>query len=363
MITISLCMIVKNEEAILERCLDSIKDLMDEIIIVDTGSTDNTRAIALKYTDLVYDFSWCEDFAAARNFSFSKATKEYIYAPDADEFIDDTNHRRFAMLKAAMLPEIEIVQMKYVTPPEFNTVQNASKELRPKLFRRLRTFTWINPVHETVRLDPVVYDSDIEIMHLPQSTHGKRDFAIFKHSYAKNGTLPRGILTMYAKELLKCGCDEDFSDAAPIFEALARKDSSEESTCILAHYYRIAGEYDKFFAIALKNVALDGYSEICCELGSYYFEKGEYEEAILWFYNAVYETQPVLNIQCGGSIPLSALADCYTKWADMKENSLDTIPVSSLGNFAADAETIAGLRSQAIEYRRMATEWMLPEKL
>lgn len=87
MVSISLCMIVKNEEAILERCLDSLEGLMDEIIIVDTGSTDNTKQVALKYTDKVYDFSWCDDFAAARNFSFSKATKEYIYAPDADEEI------------------------------------------------------------------------------------------------------------------------------------------------------------------------------------------------------------------------------------------------------------------------------------
>ena len=179
MITISLCMIVKNEEEVLERCLNSLKGLMDEIIIVETGSTDSTKEIAARYTDKIYDFSWCDDFAAARNFSFSKATQEYIYAPDADEVLDDTNRRRFMMLKAALLPEIEIVQMKYITPSKFNTVQNSSSEYRPKLFKRLRTFTWINPVHETVRLEPVVYDSDICIQHLPQGSHGKRDFTIF----------------------------------------------------------------------------------------------------------------------------------------------------------------------------------------
>ena len=62
MATISLCMIVKNEEAVLARCLDSIADLMDEIIIVDTGSTDHTKEIAAKYTSQVYDFKWTSDF-------------------------------------------------------------------------------------------------------------------------------------------------------------------------------------------------------------------------------------------------------------------------------------------------------------
>ena len=112
MITISLCMIVKNEEEVLERCLNSLKGLMDEIIIVDTGSTDSTKEIAARYTDKIYDFSWCDDFAAARNFSFSKATQEYIYAPDADEVLDDTNRRRFMMLKAALLG-IEKLLNKY----------------------------------------------------------------------------------------------------------------------------------------------------------------------------------------------------------------------------------------------------------
>ena len=110
MATISLCMIVKNEEAVLARCLDSIADLMDEIIIVDTGSTDHTKEIAAKYTSQVYDFKWTSDFSAARNFSFSKANMDYIYAADADEILDDFNHERFLRLKNALLPEIEIVQ-------------------------------------------------------------------------------------------------------------------------------------------------------------------------------------------------------------------------------------------------------------
>jgi Glycosyltransferases involved in cell wall biogenesis len=76
MVTISLCMIVKNEEAVLRRCLDSVKETVDEIIIVDTGSVDKTKEIAAEYTPKVYDFVWIDDFSAARNEAFSKATME-----------------------------------------------------------------------------------------------------------------------------------------------------------------------------------------------------------------------------------------------------------------------------------------------
>ena len=177
---ISLCMIVKNEELVLERCLNSIKDAVDEIVIVDTGSTDKTKEIAFKFTDKVYDFEWIDDFAAARNFAFSKATKEYIYTADADEMIDEVNRKKFMQLKKVLLPEIEIVQMLYLTDMRYNTTENYKRDLRPKLYKRLRNFTWINPIHETVRVEPVVFDSEIEILHMPTSNHSKRDLGMFR---------------------------------------------------------------------------------------------------------------------------------------------------------------------------------------
>lgn len=360
MISISLCMIVKNEEKILSRCLDSLSGLMDEIIIVDTGSTDHTKEIARRYTDKVFDFSWCDDFAAARNFSFSKATKDYIYAPDADEILDEPNRERFFLLKRTLLPEIELVTMHYLTPSKFNTVQNSTEDLRPKLFKRLRTFTWINPVHETIRLDPVVYDSDICIQHLPQGMHGKRDFTIFLKSYEKNGMLPNNIITMYAKELLKCGNLSDLNDALPIFERIYNKEPTEESICILARFYRMKNMVDKFFSVALKNVAVSGYSEVCCELGAYYLSRKEFEEASIWYYNAAYEVSPVLDIETGGVIPLNGLADSYEQWAKQLEKQLDSIPFHSRGNFAPDQEKIDSLYENAKLYRQRAEEWILP---
>jgi len=80
---ISAVMIVKNEAECLAACLDSLRGF-DEIVVVDTGSTDDTKSIALLYTDKVFDFPWCDDFAAARNFALSKATGDWCMSIDAD---------------------------------------------------------------------------------------------------------------------------------------------------------------------------------------------------------------------------------------------------------------------------------------
>ena len=84
---ISICMIAKNEKNYLEKCLNNIKNSVDEIIIVDTGSNDKTMEIAKKFTNKVYNFRWNNDFSEARNFSLKKAAKDWILMLDADESI------------------------------------------------------------------------------------------------------------------------------------------------------------------------------------------------------------------------------------------------------------------------------------
>ncbi|MGN7939420.1 MULTISPECIES: glycosyltransferase family 2 protein [Bacillaceae] len=85
---ISLAMIVKNEEKNIARCLQSVKDLVDEIVIVDTGSTDNTINIIREHQNVnLYHYEWCDDFSSARNYSIEKTTGDYILVLDADEYI------------------------------------------------------------------------------------------------------------------------------------------------------------------------------------------------------------------------------------------------------------------------------------
>lgn len=86
--SLSLSMIVKNEAKYIGECLESVKNVVDEIIIVDTGSTDGTIEIAKKYNANVYNFEWVNDFSTARNFALSKCTGEWILYLDADERLD-----------------------------------------------------------------------------------------------------------------------------------------------------------------------------------------------------------------------------------------------------------------------------------
>lgn len=316
MITISLCMIVKNEEAVLARCLDTVADLVEEIVIVDTGSTDATKTIAAKYTDKIYDFEWIDDFSAARNFAFSKATQEYIYTADADEVIDEENRARFRLLKEQLLPEIEIVQMKYGNQLSFGTVYNFDEEYRPKLFKRLREFVWEEAIHETIRTFPIVFDSDIVITHLPTAPHGGRDLKNFKKQISEGKILSKRLSNMYARELLLVGGEQDIWDAEEYFEQISmdceiHQDTLMEAYCVLVRAARLKKNIQKLMKYAMKAVLTRECSEVCLELAYHYEECGDYEEAAIWYYNAAYETQPILVLSASEDEPLRGLIRCY----------------------------------------------------
>ena len=85
---ISVCIISKNESKSIGMCLEALKNMPVEIVVVDTGSTDNTVSIAKNYTDKVFSFEWCDDFSEARNYAAKMASNNYIVALDCDEFIE-----------------------------------------------------------------------------------------------------------------------------------------------------------------------------------------------------------------------------------------------------------------------------------
>lgn len=321
MATISVCMIVKNEERVLKRCLDSLAGIWDELIIVDTGSTDSTREIALEYTDKVYDFEWVRDFAKARNFSFSKATRDFVYAADADEILDEENRRKFLCLKKALVDEIDIVQMKYVNQLENGTVYNYDSEYRAKLYRRVRHFTFIDPVHEIVRTDPLVFDSDIEIIHCPETLHSDRDIDIFESVIEREGGLSDRLVRMYARELLVSGTVDQMERAEKFFSELLEKpeqNSDLQRLCLIvaAKSRALVKDAAGLMKYALKDMALGGCSEVCTIVGEFYENCGDLNEAALWYYNACFEASPESCVAYGKEMPLSGLVRVYEAQGD-----------------------------------------------
>lgn len=313
MVTISVCMIVRNEEKCLARCLDGLKPIADEIIIVDTGSTDGTKKVAARYTDKIYDFEWIDDFSAARNFSFSKAKMDYIYTADADEVLDEENIKRFIALKNAMNGEFDAVTMTYVNRMEQNTVYNFERELRPKLFKRLRTLTWVDPIHETVRLDPLVFESDIEIMHIAHGVHAKRDFEMLNKAFKRDGALSKKLVDMYAKELFISGDNDDFFACEPVFEWAEEKYESDpdlliEIYCVVARLLRLHKDNDRFVEFCREVDKVFETAEICCEMGEYFFTRGDFKACGEWYKKAL-GCESVLDIRTSGQIPREKLEE------------------------------------------------------
>lgn len=357
----SLCMIVKNEEKVLQTCLDSLVDMMDEIIIVDTGSTDSTKEIALKYTPFVYDFEWDNDFAAARNFAFSKATGDYIYSADADEVMDENNRLKFKALQKVLLPEVEIVQMIYVTEQINHPTENYAKDLRPKLFKRLRQFTWIEPIHETINTNPIVFDSDIEVIHRPQGDHSSRDFKVFEKIIAEKGILSDRLLTMYLRELYKAGSEEALINSRKFFEKILddrhyceKQLLTRQIIAVLMKIYRQSDEPVALMKLALREEITIPSAEVCMELGYFFMKKEEYEETVKWFYRAAFECESEIDIASSGTSALFALALTYRKLA--KSPSIKALPDKEY-----EVEKMK-LMEKAAEYEQMAKEWKPQEK-
>jgi len=142
--SISLCIITKNECKILDSFLKKVKPYVDETIIVDTGSDDSTKIIASSHTPFVFDFRWCDDFSKVRNFSISKATKEWILWLDPDEEI---SKKDLESLKE-IIKDKSHLGYRFVQETFIGKVKNVQGIC--KLFQNNKGIKFVYPVHESV---------------------------------------------------------------------------------------------------------------------------------------------------------------------------------------------------------------------
>ncbi len=288
MITISLCMIVKNEEKVLGRCLNSVADAVEEIILVDTGSTDATKQIARTYTDRVFDFAWIDDFAAARNYAFSLATCEYQLWLDADDVLPQEEKQKLLALKQTLSSEIDIVTMKYHThlDAKGNPILTSRRE---RLLRRAKNYQWQDPVHECIPLAGHILHSDIAIVHQKEQTGealSLRNLRIYQKLEAAGRPMTPRQLYYYARELKD---HQMYEKAAQYFERFLETGQGMGEDAIAACYslglcYRSLGQSQKVVPAFCQSFQYGTpRAEIFCEMGYHFQSLGQLDQAAHWF--------------------------------------------------------------------------------
>lgn len=283
--TISLCMIVKDEENTIGRCLDSVKDLVDEIIIVDTGSVDQTKEIARKYTDKIYDFTWIDDFSAARNFSFEKATMDYILWLDADDIITESEADKFKKFKTLFPEEYDIIFMQYATAYTSENISISTR--RERLIRRSLNCKWIGKVHEVLDYESKANKILVEIVitHKKEKEFSNRNIKIFEKMIASGEQLKPRDLYHYGKELMAHGHIEK---AIEVFEEFLKTSyidpSFHSAICIdIVDCHYNLGNKDKCMDYCFKSFEYDiPRAEITSRLGQLFFELKKFETSIFW---------------------------------------------------------------------------------
>jgi glycosyltransferase involved in cell wall biosynthesis len=157
-------MIVKNEQDILETSLESISFIADEIIIVDTGSTDNTVDIAKKFTNNIKYFDWIDDFSKARNFCSSFATQKYILRWDADFVLDHKDRDKLIELKSNNFYNKDLVHLRWNI--EFGDDGYPIRSMANYFFYKKDKFHWESPIHN--KLTPNNSNTNISEIYIPE---------------------------------------------------------------------------------------------------------------------------------------------------------------------------------------------------
>ncbi|WP_232016031.1 TPR domain-containing glycosyltransferase [Paenibacillus baekrokdamisoli] len=291
-------MIVKNEEKVLEQCLSSVQELADEIIIIDTGSTDGTKEIALKYTEQVFDFQWINDFSAARNEGINKATGKWILILDADEYVkqDEVDSlRNMLNLTETDKPVGIVVDVMNLTGNSLTSTTGFYQSSGTRIFTNGHGIHYENKIHEQVICQDIM-------------AQFKVSFTVFHSGYVtqiaeekKKSDRNMEIFNELKKTGKKSGPYEDFTIANELAAARKLKESVYYySKCIkrskitdpwyshccyrLIIIFKILKRYNEAYAYIEKGLQLWGqYTDFHYLKGAVLNEFGMYEQAVKAF--------------------------------------------------------------------------------
>lgn len=319
---ISLCMIVRNEAEVLGRCLDSVAGLVDEIIIVDTGSTDETKEIASQYAAKIYDFPWKDDFSEARNFAISQAVGDYWMWLDADDVIEGENQEK--LQKILVNPAADVVYLPYyLSYLADGTPQMVS--VRERIFCREKNFYFEGAVHEVVAPRGKVRYADAAVSHRKKNhTNPDRNLHIYQKKLLHGKPFSPREQYYYARELYDHGA---YRAALPVLEQFlaSGKGWYADSVCaclLCGNCYRQLGNNKDALESLFHSFSYDvPWPEICCEIGSILLEQEQYALAEFWYQKALEQGKtPHAGFRmqaCCDYVPLMQLCVCYDRMGDI----------------------------------------------
>lgn len=321
MITISLCMIVKNEEEVLARCLESVKDAVEEMIIVDTGSSDRTKEIAAGFTDKVFDYTWIDDFASARNFSFSKAAMEYCMWLDADDVLTAEDRQKLLELKRELQPDTDVIMARYHTA--FDDKGNPTfSYYRERILRRCPRALWKGKVHEAISPWGKIYYADFAISHKKlKPSDADRNLRIYERQIAQGEELSPRDLFYYGRELYY---HRRWPEAAAVLERFLKEgqgwlENDIEACRFLAYSRYGMKQGEKALEAFLLSLKYDEpRAEICCDIGKHFLDLGQYRLAVFWYELALTRKRndtsgAFVSDECYGYLPCIQLCVCYDR--------------------------------------------------
>ncbi len=272
---LSVCIITKNEEKNIERCLRSLLESNWELVVVDTGSIDKTRDIARRYTNSLYDFTWCDDFSAAKNYAISKAKYDLVMVVDSDEFMNSLegihNYRKLEEMACQNLDTVGRICRRNIFMRD--GVQQENKEWLNRIFDR-RKFRYEGRIHEQV---VPIQGGTYETWHSPLTfLHTGYDLS----QEEKKRKCQRNI------KLLE-------QELSQIYEEIERLDTGKEESAICEIECAPDAEH-----VVSRN-AEDRKEQIpylLYQLGKSHYMAGDYPQACVWFDKGLsYDLNPKLE--------------------------------------------------------------------
>lgn len=321
---LSLCMIVKNEEKALATSLENAKEYADEIIIVDTGSSDKTKEVAQKFTDKIFDFEWVDDFSKARNYAFEKASSEYLMWLDADDMLPNSTVKEIKKWKESSSDE-DVLICPYVTCYD-EKLKPLFEFNRERIVKNDKRFRFKDRVHEViVPSGKVVTNENIVIYHAKKNKpYTSRNLDIYKRMIKEGETLSPRSQFYYARELYFNG---KFDEAIHVFSKFLAEgkgwvENNIEACLNLSRCYQMQKEDKNALAVLFGSFVYDlPRGETLYEIGNIYVGQEQYQKAIYYFKQAL-STMPNLkgggfiNVDTYNFLPALQLCYCYSKIGD-----------------------------------------------